>query len=916
MFAHITMQTHFLSSSARRLPSICAVTLGLVAMVGAPDVFAAPPIAGDATSRATFAGSVRELPAAQKATLHAMTARHLADKVSFNIPLTLRNQAELEARVNRGGVLSGEELKAKYLPLRSDYDAIATWLKGEGFTVDAIGDANLAVFAQGTVAQVQASFQTDMGLITTDGEDRAVTLTAPSLPATVAGPALGVSGLSYRRPRVRLAHPAADSIPQPDAVPSGGYHIKDIVAVYSGGNLSVNGTKLTGAGQTIGIEAYVNVKSSDLSTFWTNNNVTRTGSVTTINVNSATLATDAGDVEENALDVEWASGIAPGANIVDYATNYNSNDAPERIYARAQSDAMASGSTLHTFSSSYGPDEVDLTSTELTAYNNYFLAMTAAGLTYLNATGDYGSSNSAGTNPAPEAYGDCPYATGVGGTSLQLTTTTSDVRSTEKGWSGSAGGYSNYFAVPAWQASTGVANTGSKRLIPDLALDADPGTQSAPAGAYLVYNGTISSVGGTSWSAPTFAGFLALIQQGRALNTPARGALGFINPRLYPLIGTNNFYDVTTGSNGKYTAATGYDLVTGVGVPTVSNLLATWLGPTITGFSPTGGPAGTSVVITGTNFYTGPTVPLTVTFNGVAASSVTVNSATQITAVVPSGVTSGPITVTSFGDTATTPVSFFAGLPDLTVTCTHTGNFTTYDAGDAYTITVTNSGNGITTGTVSVVDTLQAGLTATGLSGRGWTIAANNLSATRTDALAAGSSYPPLTLTVSVSAYMGSVTNQVNVSGGGETNTSNDVAQDVTQVSAASPSQSWRYQYFGTSANAGNAADTANPSGDGIPNLLKYALNLNPLVPTANPQMVDTTTGYLRLTVPKNPNAADITYTVQVTSDLTDPSSWTSNGTFPMQNSSTILQVRDTMPVSGTPRRFLRLQITRPSTPP
>ena len=155
------------------------------------------------------------------------------------------------------------------------------------------------------------------------------------------------------------------------------------------------------------------------------------------------------------------------------------------------------------------------------------------------------------------------------------------------------------------------------------------------------------------------------------------------------------------------------------------------------------------------------------------------------------------------------------------------------------------------------------------------------------------------------------MTNNVGVSGGGETNTTNDTGGDVTAITALTPTQNWRYQYFGTTADTGSAADSANPSGDGIPNLLKYALGLDPTKPEAEPETEDRSSGYLQLTVPKNPNATDLTYTVQVTGDLTNPGSWTASGTTVIQNTTSLLQVRDNTPVSGTAQRFIRLQVSR-----
>jgi len=249
--------------------------------------------------------------------------------------------------------------------------------------------------------------------------------------------------------------------------------------------------------------------------------------------------------------------------------------------------------------------------------------------------------------------------------------------------------------------------------------------------------------------------------------------------------------------------------------------------------------------------------------------------------------------------------------PDLTIASTHSGNFTQADLGDTYTLTVTNAGTAPTSGAVSVADILPSGLTATALSGTGWTIDLATLTATRSNVLAAGQSYPPLTLTVNVASNAAaSVANAATVSGGGETNTTNNTASDPTTINPLTPLQSWREQWFGTSANSGLAADTAIATGDGLPNLIKYALNLPPLVPaTTNGVItVSSTSGVLSLTVTKNPAATDITYTIESSSDLVN---WGTSTIVIDQNTSTLLQGHDSTPPSSG-QRFLHLKVTRP----
>ena len=169
--------------------------------------------------------------------------------------------------------------------------------------------------------------------------------------------------------------------------------------------------------------------------------------------------------------------------------------------------------------------------------------------------------------------------------------------------------------------------------------------------------------------------------------------------------------------------------------------------PTFGIFTPPSGLVGDPVVITGTGFL-GST---SVTFNGVSA-AFTVDSAVQISTTVPASATTVPISVTNPAGTATSATDFTVIVPtaDLTISKTHTGNFTQGQIGATYTITVSNVGVAATIGTVTVIDTLPAGLTAMAISGTGWSCTLATLTCTRSDALATTASYPDITLTVDV----------------------------------------------------------------------------------------------------------------------------------------------------------------------
>jgi uncharacterized repeat protein (TIGR01451 family) len=147
--------------------------------------------------------------------------------------------------------------------------------------------------------------------------------------------------------------------------------------------------------------------------------------------------------------------------------------------------------------------------------------------------------------------------------------------------------------------------------------------------------------------------------------------------------------------------------------------------------------------------------------------------------------TTGNVTSTNGGSGNAATASVGVAAPDLAIAKTHTGTFVKGQTAD-YTITVSNVGAGPTSGTVTVTDTLPAGLTATAMSGPGWTCTLGTLACTRSDALATGASYPPITLTVSIAATApNSLSNTATVSGGGDTNPTNNSGTDTTSLGAA-----------------------------------------------------------------------------------------------------------------------------------
>ncbi len=460
----------------------------------------------------------------------------------------------------------------KYYPLKADYDAVAAWLRAQGLSVADEDPLHLSVFASGTVAQVSRALGLGMARVSANGRQYSSADSPPLLPAALAGAVLGVNGLQpHVTPKARQSGVTPAVAKQPPYYPS------EMLHAYGGDALGLDGT-----GQEIGIVIDRFPNEADLLNFWTITGVPQQWSnISFVQVISGTIPAPNSQAAEETLDTEWSSGIASGARVRVYATKTLSFVNIDRAYQRIISDLPAR-TGLRQVSLSFGAPETQVAASQLQTDAQYFAAMANAGVTVFVSTGDNGSEP--GSVLQVETPSSDPSVIAVGGTSLALNTDGSI--STETAWSGTGGGVSQSSVRPAWQLGAGLP-AGTKRTVPDVAAPADPNT-----GAKVIVNGQSWQYGGTSWSAPMWAGFCALINQARA--QAGLGSIGSMGAKLYPLLGSSAFRDITKGSNGDYTAGANYDLCTGLGSPNLAALIpllaqpAVTAKPNLTTFNPAG----------------------------------------------------------------------------------------------------------------------------------------------------------------------------------------------------------------------------------------------------------------------------------------------------------------------------------------
>ena len=482
--------------------------------------------------------------------------------------------------------LSVAEFTERFGPAQSDYDQVVAWATANGLTVTHTSVNRHIIDVTATVDAIdQALNVTIQSYQPVDASGKSALFAPNSEPSiALSVPILKISGLDNFNPPQRRMKYNDGTEPVANATgsgPSGNFLPSDMRAAYYGSG------PLTGAGQTIAVFSFDGYRRDDVSLFYSLLHIANppTVPVTDIPVNGYSGVCDSADGSglskcddgEQVLDITNSIGMAPGVSEVLF---YEGQSGPD-ILNQIATDNLAKIISCSWGSSDLGGDDV------------LFQEFQAQGQTFVNATGDSGSYNASSWLP-PSLN---PLILQVGGTRL-ITTGAGGAYTSETGWPDAGGGFyaPAGYSIPDYQQLTGVvtaANHASSTLRNDPDISAEANFDNP-----TVSNGSLATnVGGTSYAAPRWAGFVALINEQSVANDDTTA--GFLNPSLYA-IGTganytSNFHDVLTGNNG-IAATAGYDLVTGWGSPKGPTLINTLVPSAATGYVVSAYPSTPSVV--------------------------------------------------------------------------------------------------------------------------------------------------------------------------------------------------------------------------------------------------------------------------------------------------------------------------------
>jgi subtilase family serine protease len=537
-----------------------------------------------------------------------------ATPLTLNVGLAAHDSAALDALIaavsdptspSYGHYLTPAQYMVRFAPTDADVAAVRVWAAAAGLQVGAVSPDHLLMTVRATTGAVEQALGVRVNTYSLRGRLFQANDRDPTVPANL--DIRAISGLStlnrfhVMQRRMPMTRAQTRTGTRTGDVRLDGFYPDDFRAAYNAGPVG------DGSGQTIGFTLWgAPLPQSDLDTFAANTGTPRlvggqsgNDGVDWISVDGAP-STDTSVLDEVALDVEYAHGVASHSHLkywlapcgYDPSLGYcNPSNTGLENAVNAAAHAHDTDPSLHAVSNSWGGNE-PATADDMAFASNIDASLQYAasqGVTFYFSSGDFGYASGTNCDPSksictqalPSYPADSPYAVAVGGTTLD--TGAGYSYGSETAWNGSGGGCSIVEPRPVWQTGVAAAPCAG-RAEPDVSAVADPST-----GAYVFFNGRHAEVGGTSLAAPLWAGMMTDVN--RSLTDAGHPPTGFAAPRLYALA-TNattygrDFHDVTignndpTGSGGAYVQSAGvrWDEVTGWGSPNLANLAADWTG--------------------------------------------------------------------------------------------------------------------------------------------------------------------------------------------------------------------------------------------------------------------------------------------------------------------------------------------------
>jgi uncharacterized protein (TIGR03437 family) len=597
--------------------------------------------------------------------------------------------------------ITPEDYAQRFGASPEDVNRVVAWLQSQGLDIAAVARGRGWVAVNGAAANIENAFQTELHQYMVHGETYFANAADPSVPAELGGIVKTVSGLHNFRLRAAKHSLKAEYTSRGShfLAPNDFATIYDVMPLYAAG--------INGSGQKLVILGDSGVNLSDITTF-------RSTYGLPLNDPQIVLVPGTkdpgitGDLDEADLDLEWSGAVARNATII-YV--YASDQTFLTQYRYVIDNNLAP-----VMSSSYGSCEQLNPTSEASSLETLAKQGNSQGMTWINSAGDsggadcYDSAQSSPYNPglAVDFPGSIPEVTDLGGTEFSADVaapatywnTANDANQAsarsyipETVWNDSAlegqpaaggGGVSIFYAKPSWQTGPGVPSD-NVRHVPDVSLNA-----SNYHDTYLFYSGgLVENVGGTSFSAPCFAGIATLLNQYLvSIGAQPAAGLGNMNAGLYSLAQSTPaaFHDITTGNNivtvtcpprtagcvsgtFGYSATVGYDNASGLGSVDAYNLVMGWGGAAI---PPPPGTTGLTLLSNLTTLSTNDTIFMMATAtgaNGVTPAGVVVFEAGNASL--------GSVTLVGSAGIATATLAVNGSqlsIGSVTITATYTGS--------------------------------------------------------------------------------------------------------------------------------------------------------------------------------------------------------------------------------------------------